>query len=164
LFVHKNCVVTLDYTVFDTNRDLIDSGATPLVYLHGGYREVFPKIEQAIEGKTIGDSIHLILPPEESFGEYRGDLVLVEDRSQFEDDLEIGEQLEMVVSDDDDEEISLNYVVSEIQDEQVVLDANHPLAGVTIVFDATVIGIREASADEIEERLHVAHATDTLFG
>ena len=161
--VHKNCVVTLDYTVFDTNHDLLDGGETPLVYLHGGYREVFPKIEQAIEGKSIGDSIHLQLPPEDAFGEYRGDLVMVEDRSQFEDDLEIGQEIELVYSEDESEEIRLIYTVSEIQEDQVILDANHTLAGVTIVFDATVIGTREASHEEIEERLNTIHLTHSYL-
>jgi len=154
LTVHKNCVVTLDYTVFNIQHELLDSGATPLVYLHGGYDEVFVKIEQAIEGKRIGESVHLKLSPEEAFGEYKGDLVLVEDRSQFEDDLEIGQQVEMVFSEDDDEEIMMVYTVSEIRDDQVVLDANHPLSGVTVIFDATVIGIREALPEEIDKRLH----------
>lgn len=155
--------MTLDYTVFDTNHELLDSGATPLVYLHGGYHEIFSKIERVLEGKSIGDSIHLQLPPEDAFGEYRGDLVTVEDRSQFEDDLEIGQNIEMIYGEDDDEEIRLTYTVSEIQDDQVVLDANHPLAGVTIVFDATVIGIREASVDEIEERLNTLHLSNSSF-
>jgi len=146
--------VTLDYTVFNIQHELLDSGATPLVYLHGGYDEVFVKIEQAIEGKRIGESVHLKLSPEEAFGEYKGDLVLVEDRSQFEDDLEIGQQVEMVFSEDDDEEIMMVYTVSEIRDDQVVLDANHPLSGVTVIFDATVIGIREALPEEIDKRLH----------
>ncbi|MDY0265610.1 MAG: peptidylprolyl isomerase [Sulfurospirillum cavolei] len=152
--VHKNCVVTLDYTLFNTQHELLDSGATPLVYLHGGYDEVFVKIEQALEGKRIGESVHMQLLPEEAFGEYKGELVLVEDRSQFEDDLQIGEQVEMVFSEDDDEEIMMVYTVSEIRDDQVVLDANHPLSGVTVVFDATVIGIREALPEEIDKRFH----------
>ena len=152
--IHKNCVVTLDYTVFDTNNTLLDSGSQPLIYLHGGYNEIFKKIEKELEGKSIGDSIHLQLLPKEAFGEYRSSLVLIQDRSMFEDDLEVGQQVEMVFSEDEEEEVMLVYTVSDIQEDRVVLDANHPLAGITILFDATVIGLREATADEIEERLH----------
>jgi len=154
LTIHKNCVVTLDYTVFDTNNTLLDSGSQPLIYLHGGYNEIFKKIEKELEGKSIGDSIHLQLLPKEAFGEYRSSLVLIQDRSMFEDDLEVGQQVEMVFSEDEEEEVMLVYTVSDIQEDRVVLDANHPLAGITILFDATVIGLREATADEIEERLH----------
>ncbi len=146
--------MTLDYTVFDTNNTLLDSGSQPLIYLHGGYNEIFKKIEKELEGKSIGDSIHLQLLPKEAFGEYRSSLVLIQDRSMFEDDLEVGQQVEMVFSEDEEEEVMLVYTVSDIQEDRVVLDANHPLAGITILFDATVIGLREATADEIEERLH----------
>jgi len=154
LTVKKNCVVTLDYTIFDTNNTLLDSGSQPLIYLHGGYNEVFYKIEKALEGKSIGDSIHLQLLPKDAFGEYQSNLVLVQDRNMFEDNLEVGQHVEMVFSEDENEEIMLVYAISDIQEDRVVLDANHPLAGITIMFDATVIGLREATADEIEAKLH----------
>ena len=154
LKIAKNSLVTLDYTVFDTNNTLLDSGAHPLLYLHGGYGDVFEKIEKALEGKEIGDSIHIQLNPQDSFGEYQQELVLVEDRSQFEDDLEVGQQVEMVFSEGEDEEIMLTYTVAEINDDKVILDANHPLAGVTTIFDGTVIGVREATSEEIEKRIN----------
>jgi len=153
LIISKNCLVTLDYTVFDTENNLLDSGAQPLIYLHGGYGDVFEKIEKAFEGKSIGDSIHTQLSPKEAFGEYKQELVLIEDRSQFEDDLTVGQNVEMVFSEGEDEEIMLTYTVVEILEDRVILDANHPLAGVTIIFDGTVIGVREATSDEIEKRL-----------
>lgn len=156
MIVTKNCLVTLDYTVFDTENNLLDSGAQPLIYLHGGYGDVFEKIEKALEGKSIGESIHIQLSPKEAFGEYKQELVLIEDRTQFEDDLEVGQNVEMVFSEGEDEEIVLTYSVVEILEDKVILDANHPLAGVTIIFDGTVIGLREATSDEIEKRL-LAH-------
>ena len=61
MLIKKNCVVTLDYTVFDTNKKLLDSGSTPLIYLHGGYGELFDKIEEVLEGKGVGESIHIEL-------------------------------------------------------------------------------------------------------
>ncbi len=156
MIITKNCLVTLDYTVFDTENNLLDSGAQPLIYLHGGYGDVFEKIEKALEGKSIGESIHIQLSPKDAFGEYKQELVLIEDRNQFEDDLEVGQSVEMVFSEGEDEEIVLTYSVVEILEDKVILDANHPLAGVTIIFDGTVIGLREATSDEIEKRL-LAH-------
>ena len=153
MLITKNCLVTLDYTVFDTENNLLDSGATPLSYLHGGYSDVFEKIEKALEGKSIGESVYVQLSPKESFGEYQEDLVMVEDRNQFEDNLQMGQQIEMVFSDTADEDILMVYTVSDIQEDKVILDANHPLAGLTIVFDGTVIGVREATSDEIEAKL-----------
>ncbi len=156
MIITKNCLVTLDYTVFDTENNLLDSGAQPLIYLHGGYGDVFEKIEKALEGKSIGESIHIQLSPKDAFGEYKQEFVLIEDRNQFEDDLEVGQSVEMVFSEGEDEEIVLTYSVVEILEDKVILDANHPLAGVTIIFDGTVIGVREATSDEIEKRL-LAH-------
>jgi len=156
LIITKNCLVTLDYTVFDTENNLLDSGAQPLIYLHGGYGDVFEKIEKALEGKSIGESIHIQLSPKDAFGEYKQEFVLIEDRNQFEDDLEVSQNVEMVFSEGEDEEIVLTYSVVEILEDKVILDANHPLAGVTIIFDGTVIGVREATSDEIEKRL-LAH-------
>jgi FKBP-type peptidyl-prolyl cis-trans isomerase SlyD len=153
LIIAKNCLVTLDYTVFDTENNLLDSGVTPLVYLHGGYIDIFEKLEKALEGKRVGDSIHMQLAPKDAFGEYRNDLVIVEERSQFEDDLEFGQQIEMVFSENEDEEIMMVYTVSDIQKDKVILDANHPLSGLSIIFDGTVIGVREATSEEIEKRL-----------
>ncbi len=151
--ITKNALVTLDYTVFDTENNLLDSGAQSLVYLHGGYSDIFEKIEKALEGKSVGESIHMQLSPNDAFGEYKQELVLVEERSMFEDDLEVGQNVEMVFSEDADDEIMLSYTVIEISEDRVTLDANHPLAGVTIVFDGTVIGVREAMSEEIEKRL-----------
>ena len=153
MHIRKNTIVTLDYTVFDTENNLLDSGATPLVYLHGGYIDIFEKLEKALEGKSIGESIHMQLAPKDAFGEYRSDLVIIEAREQFEDDLEFGQQIEMVFSENEDEEIMMVYTVTDIQKDKVILDANHPLSGLSIIFDGTVIGIREATSEEIEKRL-----------
>ena len=151
--ITKNTIVTLDYTVFDTENNLLDSGVTPLVYLHGGYIDIFEKLEKALEGKGVGESIHMQLAPKDAFGEYRSDLVIVEEREQFEDDLEFGQQIEMIFSENEDEEIMMVYTVTDIQKDKVILDANHPLSGLSIVFDGTVIGIRDATSEEIEKRL-----------
>ena len=151
--ITKNTIVTLDYTVFDTENNLLDSGVTPLVYLHGGYIDIFEKLEKALEGKGVGESIHMQLAPKDAFGEYRSDLVIVEEREQFEDDLEFGQQIEMIFSENEDEEIMMVYTVTDIQKDKVILDANHPLSGLSIIFDGTVIGIRDATSEEIEKRL-----------
>jgi len=153
LQITKNTIVTLDYTVFDTENNLLDSGVTPLVYLHGGYIDIFEKLEKALEGTGVGESIHMQLAPKDAFGEYRSDLVIVEEREQFEDDLEFGQQIEMIFSENEDEEIMMVYTVTDIQKDKVILDANHPLSGLSIIFDGTVIGIRDATSEEIEKRL-----------
>lgn len=156
MLIKKNCVVTLDYTVFDTNETLLDSGSTPITYLHGRYGDLFDKIEEALEGKGVGESIHVQLLPKDSFGEYKEELVLIDNRNAFEDDIEVGQHVEMVFNEDEDDlnSMMITYTITDIYEDKVVLDANHPLAGVTIVFDATVIGIREATHEEVEAKIH----------
>lgn len=154
MLIKKNSLVTLDYTVFDTNKTLLDSGSTPLTYLHGGYGELFEKIEELLEGKEMGESIHIELLPKDSFGDYKQELVLVDNRNAFEDDIEVGQHVEMIFDEEETDEIMITYTITDIYEDKVVLDANHPLAGTTIIFDATVIGVREATAQEIEARTH----------
>lgn len=155
VIISKNALVTLDYTVFDTENNLLDSGVNPLNYLHGGYGDVFVKIEDALEGKSLGESIHVELQPHESFGNYNEELVLIEEKSSFEEDIDVGQDVQMIFSESVDEnEIMLTYRIAAIKEDKVILDANHPLAGIKIIFDATVIGIRAASDEEIEARTH----------
>lgn len=146
----KNSVVTLDYTITDTQKNLLDSGSEPLIYLHGGYKDVFEKIEKALEGKKVGDTICVQLTPKESFGVYDEALVVVEERGEFDDNIFVGEQFTEVIEDDFEEDQKISYTIKEITDESVTLDGNHPLAGIDIIFSATVLAIRKANAKEIK--------------
>lgn len=151
--ISKNSVVTLDYTITDTAKNLLDSGADPLIYLHGGYNDVFAKIEQALDGKKVGDSITVQLTPKESFGEYDESLVTIEDRSEFDDQIFVGEQFVEIIEDEDDaiEDQKISYTIKEITKEKVTLDGNHPLAGIDVIFKAKVLDVRKATAKEIKD-------------
>ncbi len=147
--VVKNSVVTLDYSVTDPDGVLVDAGEEPLVYLHGGYDDIFPMIEEAVHGKKVGESVIVKMQPDDAFGEYDAELIQIEPHKGFPKELQIGMQFEGVPEGGDDEDI-LIYRVTDIADDKVVLDGNHPLAGMALVFTCTVTGIRPASADEIE--------------
>ena len=151
--ISKNSVVTLEYTITDTAKNLLDSGADPLIYLHGSYNDIFAKIEQALSGKTVGDSIKVQLTPKESFGEYDDSLVTIEERGEFDDNIYVGEQFIEVIEDEDEavEDQKISYTIKEITKDNVTLDGNHPLAGIDIIFTATVLAIRKATAKEIKE-------------
>jgi FKBP-type peptidyl-prolyl cis-trans isomerase SlyD len=151
--ISKNSVVTLEYTITDTAKNLLDSGADPLIYLHGGYNDVFAKIEQALEGKTVGDSITVQLTPKESFGEYDDSLVTIEERGEFDDNIYVGEQFVEVIEDEDEavEDQKISYTIKEITKDNVTLDGNHPLAGLDVIFTGTVLAVRKATAKEIKE-------------
>ena len=147
--VAKNMVVTLDYSVADPDGELVDAGKEPLIYLHGGYDDIFPMIEEALQGKSIGESVVVKMQPDDAFGEYDAELIQVESRKGFPAELQVGMQFEGVPDGGEDDDI-LIYRVTEIADDKVVLDGNHPLAGMALVFTCTVTAVRPASAEEIE--------------
>ncbi len=147
--VTKNSIVTLDYSVTDPEGVLVDAGQEPLIYLHGGYDDIFPLIEEAVHGKKIGESVIVKMQPNDAFGEYDAELVQMEPRKAFPKELEVGMQFEGVPESGDDDDI-LIYRVTEIADDKVMLDGNHPLAGMALVFTCTVTALRPASAQEIE--------------
>jgi FKBP-type peptidyl-prolyl cis-trans isomerase SlyD len=144
--IAKNSVVTLNYTVVDPDGNMIDDGQQPLVYLHGGYDGIFPVLEEALHGKKVGDQLTVKLQPEDAFGDYDEELVLVEDVGQFPDDIEIGMSFERVAEDSDEEVV---YRITDIADGKVVVDGNHPLAGTALVFDVRVADVRPATRDEL---------------
>lgn len=145
--VARNTVVTLKYSVRDSDGEQIDDGAAPLVYLHGGYGGIFDKIEEQLQGRNVGESLEIRLSPEEAFGEYDAELVVVEPRNLFPDNIEVGMQFERG-ADDGGSEDGL-FTITDIADDKVVVDGNHPLAGVTLMFSCTIADIRAATQDEI---------------
>lgn len=146
--VLKDTVVTLDYSVADPEGNVVDPGREPLVYLHGGHDDIFPKIEEALHGKRVGDTVQVKLQPDEAFGEYDPDLVQVEDRSKFPETLEVGMQFEGSEETGDEDDFVI-YRVTEIADDSVVLDGNHPLSGTALMFTCTVTAVRPASEEEL---------------
>ena len=146
--VAKNTVVTLDYSVTDPDGELVDAGKEPLIYLHGGYDDIFPKIEEALQGKKVGESIVVKMQPDDAFGEYDTELLQIEPRSAFPKELQVGMQFEGLPEGADDDE-AIIYRVTEIADDRVVLDGNHPLAGMALIFTCTVTAVRPASSEEI---------------
>ncbi|MCB1916568.1 MAG: peptidylprolyl isomerase [Rhodocyclaceae bacterium] len=144
--IAKNTVVTLNYTVRDPDGNMIDDGHHPLVYLHGGYDGIFPKLEETLHGLGTGEQLQVKLQPDDAFGEYDEELVLVEDQALFPENIEVGMSFERVTEDGEEEMI---YRITDIAEGKVVVDGNHPLAGVALLFDITVAEVREASAEEI---------------
>jgi FKBP-type peptidyl-prolyl cis-trans isomerase SlyD len=145
--VAKDTVVTLEYRVTDSDGELIDEGKEPLIYLHGGYDGIFPRIEEELQGKEVGGVFDIKLQPEDAFGDYDAELVKIEDRNLFPDNIEVGLQFERATEGgDDDGEL---YTITDIADDKVVVDGNHPLAGMSLVFSCTIVAVRAASQDEI---------------
>jgi FKBP-type peptidyl-prolyl cis-trans isomerase SlyD len=147
MLIARNTVVTLKYSVKDTDGTPVDEGSVPLVYLHGGYGGIFDRIEEELQGKAEGDALEVKLEPEDAFGEYDADLVAIESRQLFPENIEVGMQFERG-SEDGESEDAL-FTSTDIADDKVVVDGNHPLAGISLMFSCTVTGVRAATAEEI---------------
>ena len=151
----KDTVVTLTYIVNDLDGKLLEQSEEPISYLHGGYDNIFPLVEQALEGKQVGDKVNIKLQPADAFGEYEEDLVRLEPREVFPDTIEIGMQFVGSPMDGDEEML---YTVTDIAEEKVVVDGNHPYAGQSVNFQCVVTEVRAASADEVSHgHAHGAH-------
>ena len=165
--IEKNTIVSLRYKLSDAQNNIIEEPDTVMVYLHGGYSGTFPKIESLLDGKDVGFETTVQLEPHDAFGEYDPNLLKIEPRERFPEPLEIGMQFEGIPEelspdeildadedddddDEDDEETdTLIYTVTELADKQVVLDGNHPLAGMALRFWLQVEDVRQATDDEI---------------
>ncbi len=144
--VSMNTVVTMTYELKDTEGTVLESSAEPVAYLHGGYDNIFPKVEELMHGKNVGDVVSVTLEPADAFGEYDEELVQIEDVKAFPAaDLKEGMQFE---GEDETGEVIL-YTVTNIADGKVVVDGNHPWAGERVLFTATITDVRSASGEEV---------------
>lgn len=156
--IAKNTVVTVDYKLSDAQGDLIEEGRDPMVYLHGGYENTLPKIEEALEGQSVGFEDTIQVEPQDAFGEYDPDLVKIEPRNRLPTPLEVGMQFEGSPETEEEDEQPLIFTVTDIADDKVVLDGNHPLAGMALRFTLKVTEVRAATEEEImHEHVHGAH-------
>src|SRR5687768_12814814 len=153
--IGKDTVVALRYQLFDTDGQLIEQTDEPLEYLHGGYGGMFPAVEKALEGKNIGETCRVRLGPDDGFGDYDADLVHVEPRDKFPENVEVGMEFEGTGAESGD---TVLYRVTDIADGKVVVDGNHPLAGQTLHIECTITSLRPASAEELSHgHVHGAH-------
>jgi FKBP-type peptidyl-prolyl cis-trans isomerase SlyD len=152
--IAKDTVVSLRYRVAEANGRLIEESKEPMVYLHGGYNNTLPKIEQALEGKPAGYECTLDLQPEDAFGQRDESLVRVIPKSEFPPGVKVGGQLQGV-TDGGQPHV---FHVMKIKGSEVHLDGNHPLAGKQLKFHLRVTDVRMASGEEIQHgHVHGEH-------
>jgi FKBP-type peptidyl-prolyl cis-trans isomerase SlyD len=150
--IAPHTIVTVAFSIFDAQGTLIEQSPGPVRYLHGGEDGFLPRIEEALLGKEPGHATVLHLEPEDAFGEYDAELVRVEPKGKFPQPLEVGMQFEGVPDDPDsgDEDARI-YTVTDIAGDRVVLDGNHPYAGMALKFEVKVIAVRAATEDEVDQ-------------
>ena len=142
--IFTNTVVTLTFELFDADNSLLEATDEPIVYLHGGHSGIFPKIEEALNFKQVGDSVSVSLEPDDAFGEYDPEMIRMEAVETLPPDVAIGGYL--VAEENGEEHV---WRVTSIAEGKAVLDGNHELAGQRLRFDATVVEIRPATQEEI---------------
>lgn len=145
------CVVTLSWRLEDTLGNLIDELDEPVEFFYGG-EDLLAKVEEAIAAQEAGFHTRIQLEPEHAFGEYDAKLVFFEQRSVFPQEIEVGMRFDTLPAGCKTAAIEPDtiYTVTEIYPDHVVLDGNHPLAGIALRLDLTVRDVREASVAEFE--------------
>lgn len=150
--IGENKVVSLEYKVYDAKtkellEDTYDLG--PYFYIQG-FGQFLPKIEAALDGKSEGYKVNIEIPMEEAYGPYDEDLVEELTRKDFEEFDDIYEGMEFIVELEDGREMM--SVITEIDGDKVFADSNHPFCGRDLMFEIQVVGVREATEDELEDR------------
>ncbi len=147
--ITPQCVVALTWTLQDTLGEVLDELEEPVEFLVGG-EDLLARIEEALQGHRAGDRLDLHLEPEEAFGDYNEELVFLEPRNIFPQQLEEGMTFEGLPGGANEQAPrDLLYTVTEIYPEHVVVDGNHPLAGIALRLHLKVERVREATEEEV---------------
>jgi FKBP-type peptidyl-prolyl cis-trans isomerase SlyD len=147
--IAKDSVVAIEYRLHLGDGEVVDESepGDPLEYLHG-HDEIVPGLEQALEGKGIGENLKITVAPKDGYGDHDPEGIEEVPRSEFPADMELEPGAIGTTTTDDDEEI--DFLVKEIKGDTIVIDFNHPFAGKTLHFDVTVRGVRPATKEELE--------------
>jgi len=152
--ITNNCVVALTWTLKDTLGEELDVLDEPVDFLVGG-DDLFEKIEEALQGHEAGARVELQLEPEQAFGDFNDQLIFLEPRSLFPAEIEEGLTFDggaLPVGCNPDAPKGALYTVTDIYPEHVVLDGNHPLAGIALRLNLKVEAVRAATEEEISRR------------
>ena len=150
--IEKNKVVAFHYVLRHESGEEIENshGNDPMVYLHGGYRNLLPKLEEALEGKGIGDKVKVTLPPENAYGVRVAEAqqrIPIKHLLRRSKRYRPGMAVKVNTSDG-----PRDVIILKVGRFNVDVDTNHPLAGVTITFDVHILDVRDATVDEINHR------------
>ena len=145
--IKKDTVVSFKFQVSDSSGKLLEESLEPAVYLHGGYGNVPKYLEENLEGHRAGEKLKVRVEPEQGFGVRDETLVRHERRDKLPPgQITLGMQLEAQREDTNE---PMTFTVTEVTDQGVTLDANHPFAGITLVFDVEILDVRPARAEEV---------------
>lgn len=150
--ITEKCVVALTWTLKDTLGEVLDVLDEPVEFLLGG-KDLLPVIEASLQGHAPGTSVQVQIEPEQAFGDFNDQLLFLEPRNLFPAELEEGLTLEgsaLPAGCNANAPRDMLYTVTDIYPDHVVLDGNHPLAGIAIRLTMKVESVREATEEEVE--------------
>ncbi|GAB6070172.1 peptidylprolyl isomerase [Thiomicrorhabdus hydrogeniphila] len=145
--IQQDKVALIEYTLTNQHGEQIDaSNGNPLAYLHG-HQNLIPGLEAELEGKAVGDKFTANIPAEQAYGERVDALVQTVPSSMFQgvEELEVGMRFEA-----QSEQGMHSVEITAIEDDQVTVDGNHPLAGEALTFEIEVVGLRDSTPEEVE--------------
>jgi FKBP-type peptidyl-prolyl cis-trans isomerase SlyD len=146
--IAADTVVLIHYTLKDDSGKVLDSsvGGEPLAYIQG-HGNLVPGLEKALEGKTDGNKVAVTLAPADGYGTRNAALVQRVPKRSLQGSGEIRKGMQFRAQ---TEEGLRLFTVTAMAGDMVTLDGNHPLADQTLHFDVEVVGVREATAEELE--------------
>lgn len=143
--VGRHKVVAITYSIVDQSGVVLEQSDIPVYYVHGGPNQMFPEVEAALDGKDLGDSVEVVLEPEQAFGHHDPSLTFTDDIENVPTELRrVGAQVQM----QNDRGESRTFLVSNIDGDKLTVDGNHPFAGKTLTYSVTVADIRDATEEE----------------
>jgi len=146
--VGRNKVVGIAYSIVSDTGEILEQSDISLYYAHGGVNQMFPDVEAALEGRSVGDTIEVLLPPEKAFGKYDPELTFVDNIDNVPPEFrKVGAEVQM----QNDQGETRTFFVSKIEDGKLTVDGNHPFAGKTLTYSITVNDIRDATDEEMRK-------------
>ena len=143
--VSKHKVIAITYSILDESGVILEQSDIPVYYVHGGPNEMFPDVEQALEGCELGESVEVVLPPEKAFGHHDPEMTFTDAIENVPPQFRhVGAEVQM----QNERGETRSFFVSRIEGDQLTVDGNHPFAGKTLTYAVTVADIRDATEEE----------------
>ncbi len=147
--ISRGKFIGFTYSIKDDAGEIVEHSDLLITYIHGGWHEIFPQIETALDGKNLDDLVEVPIAYKDAFGEHDPSLTFTDDLANApEEHRFIGAELDM----QNDKGEALHFRVTEITDGKITIDANHPLAGKDITFVVKVREVRKATAEELKDQ------------
>ncbi|VAW79426.1 FKBP-type peptidyl-prolyl cis-trans isomerase SlyD [hydrothermal vent metagenome] len=143
--VSQHKVVAITYSIIDESGAILEQSDIPVYYVHGGPNDMFPDVEEALDGCELGESVEVVLPPEKAFGQHDPGMTFTDNINNVPPQFrQIGAEVQM----QNDSGETRAFIVSKIDGDQLTVDGNHPFAGKVLRYAVTVADIRDATEEE----------------